>query len=60
MEPEHPLMDEYAFFQELAKRLKMKDYPMVSKKEYLTKVIEPLKQYEGKMSLDYLTVSLGL
>lgn len=53
-EPEEPLMDEYEFFQAVAKKLGLKNFPYVSKKEYLTKVIEPLKEYEPLMSLDYL------
>lgn len=55
VEPESPYMDEYVFFQEVAKRLKLEAYPMVSKTEYLTRVIEPLKVYEENMSLHYLT-----
>lgn len=54
VEPENELMDEYNFFRALAEKLGMKNYPYVSKKEYLTKVIEPLKEIEPKISLDYL------
>lgn len=32
----------------------MENYPLVSKGEYLTKVIEPLKKIEPEMSLEYL------
>lgn len=54
VEPRHPLMDEYAFFQELARRMELTGYPMVTKEEYLSKVIEPLKSWEENMSLSYL------
>ena len=43
LEPQEKLMDEYYFFMEVAKRLKMSNYPIVTKKEYLEKVIYPLK-----------------
>lgn len=61
MEPKEKLMDEYYFFRELAKRMKLKNYPLVSKREYLTKVIEPLKKYYKDISLDkirdeYITI----
>ncbi|WP_297636455.1 molybdopterin-dependent oxidoreductase [uncultured Clostridium sp.] len=42
LEPKEKLMDEYYFFREVAKRLNIKDYPAVSKKEYLKEVIKPL------------------
>lgn len=35
-------MDEFNFFKELAKVLNLKDYPQVSKDEYLNKVLSPL------------------
>lgn len=54
VEPREELMDEYAFYGALAKKLELKDYPLVSKKEYLTKVLEPLKEKYPEMSLDYL------
>ena len=38
----------------VAEKLEIKEYPYVTKKEYLTKVIEPLKKYEPEMSLEYL------
>ena len=53
-ETEELLMDEYEFFKAVAEKLELKNFPYVSKKEYLTKVIEPLKEYEPLMSLDYL------
>lgn len=53
-EPKETLMDEYEFFKSVAEKLEIKEYPYVSKKEYLTKVIEPLKEFEPKMSLEYL------
>lgn len=48
------LMDEYYFFMEVAKRLKMSNYPIVTKKEYLEKVIYPLKNINSDISLEYL------
>lgn len=54
VEPKERLMDEYEFFMELAKKLEIKEYPMVSKKEYLAKVIEPFKKYNENMSIEYL------
>ena len=53
-EPKEYLMDEYEFFMKVAEKLGIKEYPYVTKKEYLTKVIEPLKKYEAEMSLEYL------
>lgn len=54
VEPEEELMDEYFFFKELAQNMAIKNYPLVSKREYLSKVIEPLKKIEPKMSLEYI------
>ncbi len=61
VEPKDIYMDEYYFFRELAKRMGMEEYPLVSKKEYLTKVIEPLNKYYEDISLDkikdeYITI----
>ncbi|MFR9241620.1 MAG: molybdopterin-dependent oxidoreductase [Clostridium baratii] len=61
VEPKNIYMDEYYFFMELARRMGMKEYTMVSKREYLTKIIEPLKDYYEDMSLDkikdeYITI----
>lgn len=61
LEPKNIYMDEYYFFMELAKRVGIKEYPNVSKKEYLTKIIEPLKDYYEDISLDkikdeYITI----
>ncbi|MBE6052572.1 MAG: molybdopterin oxidoreductase [Clostridium sartagoforme] len=53
-EPNEKLMDEYEFFKELAKILSIEKYPCIDKKEYLKNVIEPLKKYNNKISLDYL------
>lgn len=53
-EPKEELMDEYFFFMELAKRMNIKGYPLVSKKEYLNKVIEPLKRYNKDINLDII------
>ncbi|WP_053986027.1 molybdopterin-dependent oxidoreductase [Niameybacter massiliensis] len=54
LEPKEALMDEYAFYRALAMKLELKDYPQVSKREYLDKVIEPLKEKHEEMSLEYL------
>lgn len=43
VEPKNELMDEYYFFRELAKKMNMKDYPVVTKEQYLNEVIKPLK-----------------
>lgn len=52
--PAHPLMDEYYFFAALAKEMHLTAYPQVSKATYLNKVLEPLKNIEPELSLDYL------
>ena len=54
LEPQEKLIDEYYFFMEVAKRLKMSNYPIVTKKEYLEKVIYPLKNINSDISLEYL------
>lgn len=54
IEPKEWLMDEYSFFMELAKKLDMRDYPYVTKREYLEKVIEPLKSSNIDINLEYL------
>lgn len=61
LEPKNIYMDEYYFFMELAKRMGIKEYPNISKREYLTKIIEPLKDYYEDISLDkikdeYITI----
>lgn len=61
VEPKDKYMDEYYFFRELAKRMGLEKYPLVSKREYLTKVIEPLNKYHKDISLDkikneYITI----
>ncbi len=45
VEPLDILMDEYYFFQELAMKMGMENYPFVGKLEYLEKVVEPLREY---------------
>ena len=50
----NPYLVEYYFFMEVAKRLKMSNYPIVTKKEYLEKVIYPLKNINSDISLEYL------
>lgn len=54
VEPKNILMDEYYFFQELAKKLELNNYPYVDKKEYLQKVIEPLKNINKNINLEYI------
>ena len=54
VEPKNKLMDEYYFYQELAKKLGIDNYPYVSKKEYLEQVIVPLKANYGNISLEYI------
>lgn len=59
VEPKHKLMDEYYFFRELAKKMKMKEYPYVPKKEYLAQIIKPLEE-KGitleKIKNEYVTI----
>ncbi|MFU7515135.1 molybdopterin-dependent oxidoreductase [Clostridium sp. HCS.1] len=52
--PKERLMDEYELFKELARSLNIKRYPYVDKKEYLNKVIEPLKKYNKEVNIEYL------
>ncbi|MGL5356065.1 MAG: molybdopterin-dependent oxidoreductase [Cetobacterium sp.] len=40
--PLHEEMDEFIFFQKLAKLINLENYPTVSKKDYLNAVIQPL------------------
>lgn len=54
VEPNNILMDEYFYYMELAKVLKLKSYPYVSKKEYLEKVIEPLNKINSNINLDFI------
>lgn len=54
VEPEHPLMDEYAFYQAVAEKMNLCEYPMVSKREYLMKVLEPLRKDYPEVDLEYL------
>ncbi|MDQ0151003.1 molybdopterin-dependent oxidoreductase [Eubacterium multiforme] len=61
VEPKNKYMDEYYFFIELAKIMNIENYPIVSKREYLEKIIEPLKDYFENISLnkikeEYLTI----
>ncbi|MGL5381248.1 molybdopterin-dependent oxidoreductase [Clostridium sp.] len=53
-EPKNKLMDEYYFFRELAKIMEINNYPMVSKREYLNKIIKPLKNFDKNISLEGL------
>ncbi|WP_370772613.1 molybdopterin-dependent oxidoreductase [Clostridium sp.] len=54
IEPKEEVMDEYYFFMELAKKLEIKDYPYIIKREYLEKVISPLKSNNSYINLEYL------
>ncbi|RDY29211.1 molybdopterin oxidoreductase [Romboutsia weinsteinii] len=54
VEPKNKLMDEYYFFAELAKVMGIKNYPIVDKREYLSKVIEPLKEFNEIISLEWI------
>lgn len=54
VEPNNILMDEYFYYRELAKALKLENYPYVSKKEYLEKVIEPLNKINSNINLDFI------
>ncbi|MGL5416820.1 MAG: molybdopterin-dependent oxidoreductase [Clostridium sp.] len=56
IEPMNPLMDEYNFYNELAKRLKIENYPIdIKKKEYLNKVLEPLNVTVNTVKNEYIT-----
>ena len=52
--PKEILMDEYELFKELARNLNIERYPYVNKREYLSKVIEPLKTYNKEVNIEYL------
>lgn len=54
VEPKNLFMDEYYFFKELARKLNINNYPYVDKKEYLEKVIYPLRKIKKEVNLDYL------
>ena len=54
IEPREEVMDECYFFMELAKKLEIKDYPYIIKREYLEKVISPLKSNNSYINLEYL------
>lgn len=61
IKPKNKLMDEYYLFREIAKSMKLEQYPIVSKREYLELVIEPLKIDGDKVSLEdirdrYITI----
>ena len=57
VEPKYKLMDEYYFFRELAKKLNIIDYPIIQKRDYLNKVISPLKRYYEDITLDKIKTS---
>ncbi|MBO3445797.1 molybdopterin-dependent oxidoreductase [Clostridium sp. CCUG 7971] len=52
VEPNDKLMDEYYFFMELAKAMKINNYPYVSKYEYLNEAIKPLKKIDKDINLE--------
>lgn len=54
VKPAHKLMDEYYFFMELAKKMRLNDYPFVEKSTYLEKVIEPLKCVDKNLDIEKL------
>ncbi|MGL5711783.1 MAG: molybdopterin-dependent oxidoreductase, partial [Paraclostridium sp.] len=54
VKPKNNLMDEYYLFRELAKSIRLKDYPLIDKREYLNLVIEPLKRYNEDINLGYI------
>ena len=54
VKPKYDLMDEYYFYKNLSKVLKVNEYPQVTKKEYLSRVIEPLKKYYSNISLELI------
>lgn len=54
IEPREKLMDEYYFFMELAKAIGLNDYPYVEKIDYLKKVIEPLKDINSDINLEFI------
>lgn len=61
VEPLDKRMDEYEFFKELAKKLNIKNYPFVSKREYIEKIIQPLNKYIDDISIEkiknnYITI----
>lgn len=54
IEPREKLMDEYYFFIELAKAIGMNDYPCIDKIGYIEKVIEPLKDINSDINLEFI------
>lgn len=59
VEPKNKLMDEYYFFMELARKMGMREYPYVSKEEYLGEIVKPLEE-KGitleKIKNEYVTI----
>lgn len=61
IKPRHELMDEYNLFKEIAKKMKIENYPSITKREYLDLVIKPLNIDGKKISIDdikdkYITI----
>ncbi|MGL4797034.1 MAG: molybdopterin-dependent oxidoreductase [Paraclostridium sp.] len=59
--PKNSLMDEYYLFNEIAKIIGLKNYPIVSKRDYLELVIQPLQIGNKSISIDdiknnYITI----
>ncbi len=52
-------MDEFEFFKELAKVLNLREYPQVSKMEYLNKVLAPLNTTVEKLKEQDLNIEKG-
>ncbi|MTI66471.1 MAG: molybdopterin oxidoreductase [Firmicutes bacterium] len=59
IKPKHKFMDEYYLFRELARKMGYKNYPQVGKKEYLKRVVKPLKNYNinlDDIKNEYITI----
>ena len=62
VEPKHKLMDEYYFFMEVARLMKLEAYPFVNKEEYLKRIISPLNSLGitlEKIKNEYVTIMEG-
>lgn len=59
VKPKDKLMDEYYFFMELAKEMSIENYPLISKKEYLSEIIKPITNSKINLETiknDYITI----
>ncbi len=59
VEPKFKEMDEYFFFQSLAKSINLENYPIVSKEEYLNKVLAPLNVTLESLKKEDLNIQKG-